>query len=517
MQLLLALVNSSDNAVDALRTTDGLREIVYRCSSFVTKEQRRRWLRYPREVVRSILEQRRQPKSQDAIGEEVPPRRQPFIEAAALKDNTKGQIQGAANKLLAAIGYNQWVPKMPGQKGLRILCLDGGGSRGMTSVMAVNSMVESLGVEIADSFDFVVGTSTGAIIAFLIGLRRETSKKAVERYDVLIPAIFAKSALDTPRMLFTTATYNESPFMTVLGDILGDHSMLDSRADPSVPYVFAVTSKMSSTPTHVALFRNYNYDGGEKPDPFVMKPAEAREALDLNNDVEEQREQRRRRRRRKSRRQKRKEAAKARSNASGAVPWKNAEEGSRHPGSFRVLQKYALRASTAAPTVFKPVLMGGEMYCDGGIVASNPTAIGIHEARSVFPDVPIELVVSIGTGGFLEQKSAPKVGWSGIISQIVDSACDGEQIHHILEDILGDGGARVQPGSASVSGTRYMRFNPILGLPDDFPIDITDPEKLDTIKNITTTYMKEPEQQRKLQELSGILKGRPRFRKWLRR
>ena len=68
-------------------------------------------------------------------------------------------------------------------------------------------------------------------------------------------------------------------------------------------------------------------------------------------------------------------------------------------GSFRVLQRYALRASTAAPTVFKPVMMGGEMYCDGGIVASNPSAVALHEARALFPNIPIEMVVSIGTGG----------------------------------------------------------------------------------------------------------------------
>ena len=178
-----------------------------------------------------------------------------------------------------------------------------------------------------------------------------------------------------------------------------------------------------------------------------------------------------------------------------------------------MLQRYALRASTAAPTVFKPVMMGGEMYCDGGIVASNPAAIAIHEARNIFPEVPIELVVSIGTGAFLEQKSAPRIGWDGIIGQIVNSACDGEQIHHILEDILGEGGT-AQLGKSSVSNTRYLRLNPVLGLPDEFPIDVTDPEKLQKLKSITISYMNEPEQQRKIQDAADILRGRKRFRKW---
>lgn len=39
------------------------------------------------------------------------------------------------------------------------------------------------------------------------------------------------------------------------------------------------------------------------------------------------------------------------------------------------------------------------MYCDGGIVASNPAAVAVHEARALFPDIPIEMVVSVGTGG----------------------------------------------------------------------------------------------------------------------
>jgi calcium-independent phospholipase A2-gamma len=159
---------------------------------------------------------------------------------------------------------------------------------------------------------------------------------------------------------------------------------------------------------------------------------------------------------------------------------------------------------------------GGEMYCDGGIVASNPTAIAIHEARSVFPDIPIECVVSLGTGSFIEQKSAPRIGWDGIISQIVSSATDPEQVHHILEDILGEGGT-AQLGGSKVSNTLYARFNPILGLPDEYPIDVTDPEKLLKLKRITREYMNAPEQQRRLKELKNVIQGRQGFMKYFGR
>jgi patatin-like phospholipase/acyl hydrolase len=60
-----------------------------------------------------------------------------------------------------------------------------------------------------------------------------------------------------------------------------------------------------------------------------------------------------------------------------------------HEGSFRVTQKIALRATTAAPTFFKPLLSFDELYVDGGIVASNPTAVAVHEARTIFPNVSV--------------------------------------------------------------------------------------------------------------------------------
>ena len=85
-----------------------------------------------------------------------------------------GQLQQNANKLLAAIGHNEWIPKLPGQLGLRVLCLDGGGTRGIAAVTSLRHLVKAMdGVEVCDAFDMIVGTSTGAIVAFLVGLRRE--------------------------------------------------------------------------------------------------------------------------------------------------------------------------------------------------------------------------------------------------------------------------------------------------------------------------------------------------------
>ncbi len=490
-QLLLALVVSSDNAIDAIRSTNGLADAVLGCSSYARKEKAKRWVRYPGELAKWLWQ--RKARGRRTL-------RRPFLEAATLGNDLNANVKRIANQILAAIGYNQWIPKTPGQRGLRILSLDGGGSRGMVAVTAVRDLMEKIGngAEVADCFDIVAGTSTGGIIAFLTAIRQETCAEAVERYNQLIKQIFVKSALSTPLMFFTTASYDEAHFMKVLTDILRDEIMLDSRADPTVPLVFCVTSKMSSTPTHVSLMRNYNYANGELADSFVINPDKARQELGLGLELENPMIR---------------NAVYARKRMSPKAPGVVTTTGSRYPGSFRVLQRFALRASTAAPTVFKPVMMGGEIYADGGIVSSNPSAVAIHEARTLFPDIPIELLVSVGTGNFVEQKSAPRIGWDGIIGQIVNSACDGEQTHHILEDILGNPAA-VSLGSKTLSMTRYFRLNPVLGLPDEFPIDVTDPIKLEKLKRITLDYMNQEEKQ--VGEIRRILGGERKRRRFLR-
>ena len=56
-----------------------------------------------------------------------------------------------------------------------------------------------------------------------------------------------------------------------------------------------------------------------------------------------------------------------------------------------------------------------------------------------------------------------------------------------------------------MASTKYLRFNPIVGDPNSFPIDETDPEKLQGLCDIVDEYMAEDEQQRKLKLLGDII------------
>ena len=486
VQLLLAMVVASDEAAAALRSTSGLIEAVVECSSYAPVEQfKRRWIRKP----------------VDFVAQKIPGLRTKRLNNSVwITSGLAGKVQENANKLLAAIGHNVWVPRLPGQRGIRVLTLDGGGTRGIAAVTSLQHIVKATGgIEVCDAFDMIVGTSTGAIVAFLVGLRRESAADARIRYDTLIKRIFVTSMLKPIMLATTTASYDESNLMEVLEEILKDDGMLDSRANPQVPLIVAVSSKMSSTPSQLCLLRNYNYGGGELPDSFCIDPNKARKRLGLeHDDVME---------------------TFPPTNFDTKSPGKCAPRtgiGSRYPGSFRVTQKIALRATTAAPTFFKPLLSFDELYVDGGIVASNPTAVAVHEARSVFPGVPLEMVVSVGTGKFAETKVPPRVGWDGVVAQILDSATDAEQVHHVLEDVFGEGSTS-QLGGTRMASTKYFRFNPVVGMANDFPIDEVDEDRLEELVSIVNRYMAEDDQQMKLKQLGDVVNPTSRVQRIIQR
>lgn len=56
-----------------------------------------------------------------------------------------------------------------------------------------------------------------------------------------------------------------------------------------------------------------------------------------------------------------------------------------------------------------------------------------------------------------------------------------------------------------MASTTYMRFNPLIGEPNSFPIDEVSPDRLQELCDIVDRYMGENEQKKKLKQLGDII------------
>jgi len=154
-----------------------------------------------------------------------------------------------------------------------------------------------------------------------------------------------------------------------------------------------------------------------------------------------------------------------------------------------------VRATTAAPTFFTPVAWEGGLYCDGALVANNPSAIALQEAKILYPGVPLELLVSIGTGAFNQEytEGMQSMGWDTLVNQIVASSTDTEDTHYLLNDFL--------------SPETYYRFNP--QLMDNLSIDEKDKTRLASLKLLGKRAFEEMEKSgdKRLESLIKQLKN----------
>ena len=74
-------------------------------------------------------------------------------------------------------------------KFFKILSLDGGGIRGIFSARVLDLMNDKLGIDTYNTFDLLVGTSTGGIVAAAVATKYDLSK-LVQDYERYAPRIF---------------------------------------------------------------------------------------------------------------------------------------------------------------------------------------------------------------------------------------------------------------------------------------------------------------------------------------
>lgn len=154
----------------------------------------------------------------------------------------------------------------------------------------------------------------------------------------------------------------------------------------------------------------------------------------------------------------------------------------------------AIRATSAAPTVFKPVKIGETEFIDAALGGFNDPALMLEkEAKEIWPDRKIELFLSLATGipTPLEYDDGIWIRRIFMLGKILKTgATNGETF-------LGNLEKRFDPGV-------FFRLNVGGGLGD---ISITDCRQLDHLKKCTNDYLEQREIKSTIEDLALKING----------
>ncbi|XP_068452973.1 calcium-independent phospholipase A2-gamma-like [Clinocottus analis] len=282
-------------------------------------------------------------------------------------------LQNALRESLALIGY---VDPVKG-RGIRVLSIDGGGTRGVVPLQVLQLLEAETGKKIHQLFDYICGVSTGAVLAFMLGLSHFSIEECAEMYRRFGSEVFRQNPLvGTVKMGWSHSYYNTETWEAILREKLGSRILIKTAGDESSPKVSAVSAVVNwGTSPKAFVFRNYNHKPGSL---------------------------------------------------------------SRYAGGSVCQMWQAVRASSAAPGYFQEFPLQSDIHQDGGIILNNPCALAVHESRLLWPKQPFQCVLSLGTGRYDTAKKGPATSTSlrAKISNLISSATDTEGVHTLLDELL---------------------------------------------------------------------------------
>ncbi|KAI3316635.1 FabD/lysophospholipase-like protein [Xylariaceae sp. AK1471] len=250
-----------------------------------------------------------------------------------------------------------WVVTVkPAHAGVRMLCLDGGGIRGIVELQTLKAIERYLGpkLPIQYFFDLIVGTSTGGIIALGLGVNNWKVDECIGYFKEMCRQAFVPREmigipiLEKLAILNHGSMYKTKPFETILEKAFTTRPLFGGANDVNeMPTKVAITTT-SAVAQHAVVLANYN-----RPDP-----------------------------------------------AEYDLPYRfNRSDGPAR--EFKVWE--AARATSAAPPFFKSYVKQEIQTCflDGALYHNNPVWVAHHERKLIWGDVatsPPDILLSIGTG-----------------------------------------------------------------------------------------------------------------------
>ncbi|PKU46262.1 calcium-independent phospholipase a2-gamma isoform x1 [Limosa lapponica baueri] len=341
-----------------------------------------------------------------------------------LRQANDESLQAAVRETLAIIGYTDPVKGW----GIRVLTIDGGGTRGLVALQTLRKLEELTGKPVHQLFDYICGVSTGAILAFMLGLFHIPLDDCEELYHKLGSDVFKQNVIvGTVKMGWSHAFYDSDVWEKMLKEKMGSNLMIETARNSKCPKVAAVSTIVNrGTPLKAFVFRNYNHFPGVK---------------------------------------------------------------SHYIGGCQYKLWQAIRASSAAPGYFQEYVLGNDLHQDGGLLLNNPSALAVHECKCLWPSVPLQCLVSLGTGRY-ESEGKTNVTYTSLkakLTNVISSATDTEEVHTMLDALL-------PPDT-------YFRFNPLMN--EDIPLDESRKEKLNQLQTDGIRYLERNEE--KLRKAAKIL------------
>ncbi|XP_076007443.1 calcium-independent phospholipase A2-gamma isoform X2 [Genypterus blacodes] len=341
-----------------------------------------------------------------------------------LRQATDLPLQSAVREALALVGYTEPVKG----RGIRVLAIDGGGTRGLLALQTLHKLQELTGKRVHQLFDYICGVSTGAILAFMLGIFQMPLEECEEVYRKLGSDVFNQNVIvGTMKMGWSHAFYDSEVWENILKERLGEGAMIESARDPHCPKVSAVSTVVNrGLPLKAFVFRNYTLMPGVR---------------------------------------------------------------SHYLGDCKQKMWQAIRASSAAPGYFQEFVLGKDLHQDGGLLINNPTALAIHECKCLWPNTPLQCVLSLGTGRYEtgNKNSATYTSLKTKLTHVISSATDTEEVHTMLDALL-------PPDT-------YFRFNPSMS--EDIPLNESRLEKLNFLKSEGERYLERNEA--KLRKAASVL------------
>ena len=369
-------------------------------------------------------------------------RHQALGKIGSASDNNLSRLIPAFDRLIVTVKRSDptnigLTETRANRRGLNLLSLDGGGVKGYFTILVLQRLLEAvarlekMGGEApsakrpCDYFHLIGGTSTGGLLAIMLGRLQMDIKACICTYKTLSRTVFNR--------------FNKVALVQHVLTVVDVLSAKSWYSGDSLKAAVCNTIKENVGPLErefnaedLRLFSTIASDTGRC---FVCAVPNGQHT-----------------------------AERLRS-------YRSINDGARDTSAYTIWE--AARATSAAPMYFSSINIQGQVYFDGGLHCNNPVVEVIKEARTEFPSSYIRTVVSIGTGS---AKITEPNWFPNIISNFVERVTDTEARH---QDVLNDDSFKdVRAG--------YFRFQEQTKLGE---IDLAAADKLDEIEKLAKQFL----------------------------